>query len=396
MIRFLMVATLVAVDANFVFNGQAPAPDGWGADTSGTNQFFVFGPPSLRPAQQYGATQNTVVPYSYSGDCEVNVHAVSMQFPYTPGTALDSGPIQPCVVGGPSCQLTFPYAVGIGSTFGYNIFVSPTADCSISVLSIGTYNYVAAGGSADPHLSLAYGGMADFRGINNTFFSMLSSPGINAVFKTTDAVFMIKHSRRVEGSFMTELAVNVMSGTEMFTVRTVAEKETGFYVANAKNEVISRNDKWSTITGDGVVVEQLMLTTSIRAHGWEVNATRKPVYNHVSGPNWRFDFTLRPLADESKWTCHPHGIIGQSFDGTGIGLLGKMDDYEEKNVKTSAMAEGVIEGTAADYIVKPESPTFKYSRFNANDETACKPRDAMTLSGSKIRGSNNMAAGASD
>ena len=86
----------------------------------------------------------------------------------------------------------------------------------------------------------------------------------------------------------------------------------------------------------------------------------------------------------------------QSFDGTGIGLVGKMDDYDDYNVKTSAMAEGVIEGTAADYIVKPTSPEFKYSRFDAKTPNECKPRDSKLLSGRKIRVPGNSVVGASD
>ena len=291
------------------------------------------------------------------------------------------------------------YNVLSTTTGGWNVFVPHQGlgeSCTTDTLIVGGFNYVQSGGGGDPHLTLAYGGMADFRGINDTFFSMLSAPGINAAVKTNDAVFMIKHNHRVAGSFMTEFAVNLMAGKDMVTVRTVADKVTGFHVTNEQGDVISRNGQWTNWTGDGVIAEQLMLTTSIRAHGWEVNATRKPVYNHVTGPKWRFDFTIRPLVSEASWTCYPHGIVGQSFDGTGIGLLGKMDDYDGYDIKTSAMAEGVIEGSAVDYIVKPTSPKFKYSRFYENSASSCKPRDANSLSGRRIRGSATPAAGASD
>ena len=49
----------------------------------------------------------------------------------------------------------------------------------------------------------------------------------------------------------------------------------------------------------------------------------------------------------------PHGIIGQSFDGDDVGVNGKLDPYSGAQpgppLTTSAMAEGAIEGDAAEY-----------------------------------------------
>ena len=49
----------------------------------------------------------------------------------------------------------------------------------------------------------------------------------------------------------------------------------------------------------------------------------------------------------------PHGIIGQSFDGDDVGVNGKQDPYTGATpgplLVTSAMAEGAIEGEAAEY-----------------------------------------------
>ena len=391
-----MVSMLVAVDASLTFTATS-APNGWVTSVGGGDHW------TFNVAKQIPDTQFTYTIYT---NCDLTVDGVSMGGnnpinDQSGGTILDSGSIS--FINDDSSTTTFnplPYSITPDTNGGVNVFIQkPSAGvtCEVSALTIGTINYLAVGGSADPHLALAYGGMADFRGIDNTFFSMLSAPKINMAMKTNDAVFMIKHNHRVEGSFMTEVAVNVMSGTEMVTVHTVADKVTGFRVENSEGKIISQNGQWSNWTGHGVVAEQLMLTTSIRAHGWEVNATRKPVYNHVTGPKWRFDFTLRPLVDdESKWACYPHGIIGQSFDGTGIGLVGKMDDYDDYDVKTSAMAEGVIEGTADDYIVKPTSPEFKYSRFDAKTPDECKPRDSKLLSGLNIRVPGNSVVGASD
>jgi len=277
----------------------------------------------------------------------------------------------------------------------FNLHVTPSGSgtCDVQGVFGGTN---IAGGSADPHLRLAYGGMADFRGVNDTYFSMLSAPGVNMAMKTTDAVFMIKHNRRVDGSFMTAFAVTAMAGEEPVTVHGVAARDTGFRVTDQRGGLLANNGRWTNWSLAGVYVEQLMLTTSIQAHDWELNATRRPVYNHVSGPKWRFDFTLRPLKPEASWWCYPHGLIGQTFDGTGLGLLGKTDNYDSYDVKTEAMAEGVIEGSAMDYVVRPPNPNFKFSRFDKDANDHCKPRDPKELSGRRIRGLVDLVAGASD
>merc|ERR1712224_602255 len=98
-----------------------------------------------------------------------------------------------------------------------------------------------------------------------------------------------------------------------------------------------------------------------RASGWEVNCTRKPIYNLVSGSSkWRFDFAMRPLDGSTgfeKWygkassTCYPHGILGQSWDGDNVAVSGKAEDYTYNPanpvVTASINAEGAIEGKAS-------------------------------------------------
>ena len=402
MLRHLLASVLVSHAAGVTFTATT-APSGFqqALGTDGTNYWVLDTPVTVGSKTVSGSVYT---------DCNVYALPVSQLQPYTATSAVTQNQI---FSGGNNNFLFESYWTDADFATGgarVQIFVAKSG-CTIADLTItegGTTQTIivgdalqgqwagVSGGSADPHLTLAYGGMADFRGINNTFFSMLSAPGINVALRTNDAVFMIKHNHRVDGSFMTGLAVNVMSGKEMVTVRAVADKATGFYVSNEEGDVISRNGQWTNWTGDGVVAEQLMLTTSIRAHDWEVNVTRKPVYNHVTGPKWRFDFTIRPLVSESSWTCFPHGLIGQSFDGTGIGLLGKMDDYDDYDVKTSAMAEGAIVGSAVDYIVDPTSPKFKYSRFFSDKSSKCAARDPNAVSGRRIRGSSNSVAGASD
>ena len=70
----------------------------------------------------------------------------------------------------------------------------------------------------DPHLTLAYGGAADFRGRDGAFYAFVSSPRSVVNVKTQDARFMLK-GLLVEGSFLTEVhAVGTTAKGRRFTV----------------------------------------------------------------------------------------------------------------------------------------------------------------------------------
>ena len=93
---------------------------------------------------------------------------------------------------------------------------------------------------------------------------------------------------------------------------------------------------------------------------------------------------LTPRANMDLAKVAPHGLIGQTYDGDGVGVIGKTDDYKTRNntVTTSAMGEGAIEGEASDYEMASKYATdFKFSRFGL---TEAKPRDATKLTGQKV------------
>ena len=89
----------------------------------------------------------------------------------------------------------------------------------------------------------------------------------------------------------------------------------------------------------------------------------------------------------------PHGIIGQSFDGSNVAVSGKHDNYgEAPEFTTSAQAEGAIEGDYTDYIVSaPFANDFKYARFDARGFVA--PRNVSLLSGTKTAATSGAMAG---
>ena len=95
-------------------------------------------------------------------------------------------------------------------------------------------------------------------------------------------------------------------------------------------------------------------------------------------------------------TIAPHGIVGQSFDGSHVAVSGKQDDYGNgPEFTTSAQAEGAIEGTHKDYIMPtPFATAFKYGRFDAIAPIA--PRNVSELSGFKKAAIAGTSAGSTE
>merc|ERR1711988_348666 len=104
------------------------------------------------------------------------------------------------------------------------------------------------------------------------------------------------------------------------------------------------------------------------------------------------------MGAEKKIVVWPHGILGQSWDGSHMAVDGNQDDYLSAGAEftTSANLEGAVEGTVDDYaLATPFSTTFKYSRFDVHSPTPS--RDDSKLSGKKYNAKvTTMAAGTTD
>jgi hypothetical protein len=249
----------------------------------------------------------------------------------------------------------------------------------------------ASGVQGDPHLRFAHGGTADFRGKNNTNYNLLSAPGYSFASRTVDATFLLPAPRLVYGSFFVNASWRIRgtNGKE-YSVESDAQ-QTGFVVRDAADGRIIVNHTliWTTWWHEGIRVMHKQSTILVRANGWEVNATRHPIYNKVEGPSsWRYDFTIRPLDGntgmeqphgKASATCFPHGIIGQHWDGDKFGTPGARDAYDKTVVHTKAMAEGSIEGSASDYVVNDHIDKFRFGRFHKNTTDVCLPRDTSKL-----------------
>ena len=253
----------------------------------------------------------------------------------------------------------------------------------------------ASGAIGDPHLHFADGGTADFRGRNDTLYAMLDAPDFSFALRTRDSTFLLPKPRYIEGSFFTEAYWTVRTSKGRLLHIEFHAKEPGFRVTDVKGVVVSDHtgSVWKQYDEDDLRVYMKQSTLVVRAAGWETNVTRKPIYNHVSGPDlWRIDLTTRPLDSTgisangiSAWKVSaPHGIIGQSYDNDGIAVHGAIDAYTTTVARTRAMAEGAIEGKASDYELNdPTNQSFKFSRFHRPRGSAIAARRASKLAGAK-------------
>ena len=265
------------------------------------------------------------------------------------------------------------------------------------------------GSRQDPHLHLAHGGSADFRGEDGKWYALLSAPGVHAAARTRDSVFMLPTPLMVHGSFFTEVSF-VLRGASgrAYGVRSDAAV-VGFDVYDVGEAgrgwadplpIVRRRGVWTDLYVEDIGVYYKQATVVVRANGWEVNSTRHPIYNRVSGdPEWRFDITMRMFSGNSGFetkhgtaskSCHPHGIIAQSYDDDDLAVDGNKDDYTYNRsrpvVITRAQAEGAIEGQAKDYMMMhPFSTNFSHTRFLARVKDTCATRNVQLLTGRKWR-----------
>ena len=265
------------------------------------------------------------------------------------------------------------------------------------------------GSRQDPHLHLAHGGSADFRGEDGKWYALLSAPGVHAAARTRDSVFMLPTPLMVHGSFFTEVSFVLRGASGMvYGVRSDAAV-VGFDVYDVGEAgrnwanplpIVRRRGVWTDLYIEDIGVYYKQATVVVRSNGWEVNSTRHPIYNRVSGDaEWRFDITMRMFSGNSGFeakhgtaskSCHPHGIIAQSYDGDDLAVDGKKDDYTYNRsspiVTTRAQAEGAIEGQAKDYMmVHPFSTNFSHARFLSRATDTCAVRNVQLLTGRKWR-----------
>ena len=250
-----------------------------------------------------------------------------------------------------------------------------------------------AGASGDPHINGANGDKFDFKGLHDTIYNLLSWSRVtlNALFQHKTYSDAGPKHREVHGSYMTAgFAAIKTNADRLLHIGYDATRAVFIKVAVNGTEPTAYKAPFS-MTIDDVSVALADRVATIATPEWSLALSSKFKAGIVAAGNTCasgkcfLEVKVSPRTDVTKLKVAPHGLIGQTYDGDGVGVIGKMDDYKTRDdvVTTSAMGEGAIEGGASDYEMASKYATdFKFSRFGL---TEAKPRDATKLSGQKVK-----------
>jgi hypothetical protein len=255
-------------------------------------------------------------------------------------------------------------------------------------------------GAGDPHFLLGDGGLADFKGADDTVYCLLSTSNL-----TTNVLFVHDvytwRNKEVHGSWMQAVFVTAVVHT--------ADKPVWVHISfdpHSPNEAqfLVRNSTSGPITFDtpasksvlteghtfaiSAFVASLAARRLVISNGqWKIEAkARRLPYAARNPGKMRTDIAFIPTGYINQDPVAPHGLIGQSYDRDNYAIFGALDDYAipGRVIVTRAMAEGAIEGSASDYEIDRNNPfdvKFKYSRFGS---ISAPTRDIAKLSGLKV------------
>lgn len=251
-----------------------------------------------------------------------------------------------------------------------------------------TGDLVEAHAFDDPHLALAEGGNADFRGEDNAIYNLLSAKNLSLNTRFQDANFSLPGPRHklVHGSFMREGYVTVRTGISgrLLHFEFTAARPLSATLEFADGRNASRSiDAGVPFHFENVMAEMRGRTFCVTTDRWEACLTSKvyPGLQETTCASGRCILNVQlnalPSYDVAADLVAPHGIIGQSFDGDGVPASGAVDDYSKDEVTTSAQAEGAIEGKGSEYKMSSKfSVDYVFSRFSA---AAAPTRNASML-----------------
>ena len=256
----------------------------------------------------------------------------------------------------------------------------------------------------DPHVFFAGGGKADFRGRDGKFFCFLSTPTVTVNVMTEDGDFRL-NGALVHGSWISQLHVVVQTSAGELLFSYWASKisphsllgwsngtcaGSPFKLTGSRMGRLLRDDPMQRQLCGEVLLQANHSSVALSLPEWLITVAPMavPDYYHrsdwIAGPKVRLDVAFHLRVDEKSLLVSPHGIVGQSFDGSGIAVDGAQDPPPRPGLEltTSAMAEGAIEGTWEDYVVASRFATaFRFSRRGLS---MAPPRDISVLTGRKF------------
>jgi hypothetical protein len=249
------------------------------------------------------------------------------------------------------------------------------------------------GASGDPHFTGGDRDTFDFKGENGAIYNLLSATyvSLNALFQRKTYHDAGPKHREVHGSFMFAGFAAITTGAgRLLHIGYDATRAVFVNVAVVNGTEPTAYKAPFSMTIDDVSVALVDRVATISTPEWTIALSSKFKAGIVAAGNTCADgkcfleVKVSPRVDVAKLKVAPHGLIGQTYDGDGVGVIGKTDNYKTRDntVTTSAMGEGAIEGEASDYEVPSKFATeFKFSRFGL---TEAKPRDTSKLTGEKV------------
>eukprot|EP00965_Chrysotila_dentata_P225582 6194850-Pleurochrysis_carterae.AAC.2 len=222
--------------------------------------------------------------------------------------------------------------------------------------------------NGDPHLHFAHGGTADFRGQQGQFYNFLSASNVSFNIRTETADFhlgkvLVHGTFMTEGHFVLRTSENRLLTLSLWASE-IGPQHFGWRAVNgscAKRRVLL--GPHAEVQCDNIYAHTDYATLHVETLEWSISLVPQPVYDRVAGPAHRID--IRLTAKTRDFAAPPHGLVGQSF--VQERRDGRIDIYPSSGeFTTSAMAEGAIDGVAADYEVDgPFSTKFTFSSFEA-------------------------------
>jgi len=204
----------------------------------------------------------------------------------------------------------------------------------------------ASGATGDPHVSGAHNDKYDFKGRHNTIYNLLSAAyvTVNALFRHKDYKEAGPKHRLVKGSYMTEgyVAARTAAG-RMVSIEYDAARAVLVKIGVNGTEPTAYKAPFSMTLDDvSVALEKRVVT--IKTPDWIIGLSSKMNQGMVGAGTTCADgmcfleAKMSPLVDVATLQVAPHGLIGQTYDGDGVGVIGKTDDYKTRDNTVTARA----------------------------------------------------------
>ncbi len=242
---------------------------------------------------------------------------------------------------------------------------------SASTVIVACSSQTLASVKQDPHLSLAHGARADWRGVAGIPFAFLSAPTMHVAVVVQESLFGLHEGRlTVNGTFISDVFVKMHDDASKevrvsYHADLIDPKNNfGLYAANAScnADPFIVHPHTHTDCGPRLSVRRKYSTIVLENEFWATRITPQPVYNRISGLRTRFDVDFEPRRSPGVAV---HGILGQGFQVGRLARNGSVDTYPDSGYfRTTAMAEGALDGSTADYRLRaPFDHSFKFNMF---------------------------------